>query len=157
MADDDYPSMAHDWTDLDFAFARPESVTDEDLVAGYEALLKRLRDEAEGLDISTAQILRGSIVIGWFVKHQQTSRRLYGDKGAYAHPGQEKDAIMSWREVAKDWDDVLRRAKQALAAVNGIPVEAVKDAIVTVLEKVDEQSRIILQAEFAEAFEKLGV
>jgi hypothetical protein len=149
--------MANDWSDLDFAFARPESVTDKDLVTGYESLLKRLRDEAEGLDISTAQILRGSIVIGWFVKHQQTSRRLYGDPGAYAHPGQEKDAIMSWREVAKDWDEVLRKAKAALAAVNGIPVEAVQAAIIGVLEKVDEETRVVLQAEFADAFEKLGV
>jgi hypothetical protein len=149
--------MPNDWSDLDFAFARPESVTDQDLITGYEALLKRLRDEAEGLDISTAQILRGSIVIGWFVKHQQTSRKLYGDQGAYAHPGQEKDAIMSWREVARDWDEVLRRAKQALATTNGIPVEAVKQAIIGVLEKVDEDARIILQAEFADAFEKLGV
>lgn len=149
--------MSNDWSDLDFAFARPESVTDKDLVTGYESLLSRLRAEAEGLDISTAQILRGSIVIGWFVKHQQTSRKLYGDAGAYAHPGQEKDAIMSWREVAKDWDEVLRRAKQALAASNGVPVDQVKAAIISVLEKVDEDSRVILQAEFADAFEKLGV
>jgi hypothetical protein len=149
--------MAQDWTDLDFAFARPESVTDEDLVTGYEALLARLRAEAEGLDVSTAQILRGSIVIGWFIKHQQTTRKLYGDAGAYAHPGQEKDAIMAWEQVAKDWDDVLRKAKLTMLNRDVVPLPIVKAAIIRVLENVSAEQRAELQSQFADAFENIGV
>jgi hypothetical protein len=149
--------MAQDWTDLDFAFARPESVTDEDLVTGYEALLARLRAEAEGLDVSTAQILRGSIVIGWFIKHQQTTRKLYGDAGAYAHPGQEKDAIMAWEQVAKDWDDVLRKAKLTMLNRDVVPLPIVKAAIIKVLENVSADQRAELQSQFADAFENIGV
>lgn len=149
--------MATDWTDLDFAFKRSDAVTDTDLVVGYEALLARMRTEAQGLDISTAQILRGSIVIGWFVKHQQTSRRLYGDQGAYAHPGQEKDAIIAWEAIAKDWDDILHKSRSRGAVASGVPVEVVRDAIVGVLKDLAPEERAALQSKFADAFERIGV
>lgn len=152
--------MATDWQDLDVFFNCPASVEDADLRAGYESLYSRVRREVAEVSgsISTAQLVRASIMIGWTVKHAQTSRRPFSEAGGYVHPGQEKDAIMSLEAVLKDWDDIMHKARMRPAQEPGVPPDMVKEIIVTVLRDVEpSELRDKLMGKMASAFEQVGI
>ena len=139
-----------DWDKFDSLFACPSSVTDADLRTAYEQMYASAKRGSEGLDLSAAQIMRTSVMLGWYFKHQQTSRVPYGDKGGYQHPGQEKDALLAWEQIANHWDDVRRKAQPASAG--GLSPQAVRDIFVTVLGQVgDSRLRAQLQDAFVEA------
>jgi hypothetical protein len=142
--------MAADWTKFDNLFTCPASVTDDDLKISYEELYATAKRECEGLDLSSAQIMRTSVMLGWYFKHQQTSRVAYGDKGGYQHPGQEKDALLAWESIARSWDEVRRKAQPV--AGGGLTPEVVRDIFVHVLGQVEDAGlRARLQDSFVEA------
>jgi hypothetical protein len=100
--------------------------------------------------MSVAQIMRTSVMLNWFFKHQQTSRKGYGTDEGYQHPGQEKDAILAWEAIAKTWDDVRLKAKRT--EPGGLAPEKVRDVFVAVLAEVTEPGlRALLQDKFVEA------
>jgi hypothetical protein len=137
------------WDKYDALFHCPDSVTDEDLRTGYQAFYATCRRECEGLDLSAAQVMRTSILLGWFFKHQQTSRKGYGEDDGYQHPGQEKDAILAWEAIAKTWDDVRLKSKRN--EQSGLSPEKVRDVVLAVLGEVpDGQLRAVLQDKFVE-------
>jgi hypothetical protein len=139
-----------DWDKFDGLFTCPRSVEDADLRTGYEEFYATARRECEGLDMSAAQIMRTSVMLNWFFKHQQTSRRGYGTDEGYQHPGQEKDAILAWEAIAKTWDDV--RMKSRRADPGGLAPEKVRDVFLAVLAEVDDPGlRAALQDKFVEA------
>jgi hypothetical protein len=139
-----------DWAKFDGLFTCPESVTDADLRRGYEEFYDTARRECEGLDMSAAQIMRTSVLLGWFFKHQQTSRKGYGTDDGYQHPGQEKDAILAWEQIARTWDDV--RLKSRPRETGGMSPEQVRDVFLRVLGEVDDRAlRAVLQDKFVEA------
>lgn len=139
-----------DWTKFDALFACPASVTDTDLRTAYEEMYVAAKRGCEGLDLSAAQIMRTSVMLGWYFKHQQTSRVTYGDKGGYQHPGQEKDALLAWEQIANHWDDVRRKAQPV--AAGGMSPETVRDVFMAVLAQVgDAGLRAQLQDAFVEA------
>jgi hypothetical protein len=139
-----------DWDKFDALFTCPSSVGDEDLRGGYEEFYATVRRECEGLDMSAAQVMRTSVMLGWFFKHQQTSRKGYGTDDGYQHPGQEKDALLAWEQIAKTWDDV--RLKSKPRAGDGLAPERVRDVFLAVLGEVREPGlRAILQDKFVEA------
>lgn len=138
-----------DWAKFDNLFRCPDSVTDEDLRVAYEELYAVAKRECEGLDLSAAQIMRTSVMLGWYFKHQQTSRVPYGEKTGYAHPSQEKDALLAWESIARSWDEVRRKAQPA---AGGMSPEKVRDIFVAVLGQVDDAGlRAVLQDAFVEA------
>jgi hypothetical protein len=144
--------VAANWDKFDALFTCPASVTDADLRTGYEEFYVTAKRECEGLDMSSAQIMRTSVMLGWFFKHQQTSRTGYGDKNGYQHPGQEKDAILAWEAVAKTWDDVRSKAKLASNGTSGMSPGEVRDVFMVVLAGVDDPAtRAMLQDRFVEA------
>jgi hypothetical protein len=139
-----------DWDKFDGLFTCPRSVEDTDLRTGYEEFYTTARRECEGLDMSAAQIMRTSVMLNWFFKHQQTSRRGYGTDEGYQHPGQEKDAILAWEAIAKTWDDVRLKSKRA--DPGGLAPEKVRDVFVAVLAAVEDPAlRAALQDKFVEA------
>jgi hypothetical protein len=141
-----------DWDKFDALFTCPASVTDSDLRTGYQEFYVTARRECEGLDMSAAQIMRTSVMLNWFFKHQQTSRKGYGEDDGYQHPGQEKDAILAWEQIAKTWDDV--RLKSRPKAVEGLTAEQVRDIFLRVLGGVEEPGlRAALQDRFVEALQ----
>jgi hypothetical protein len=138
-----------DWAKFDALFTCPTSVTDADLRLGYEEFYATCKHECEGLDMSSAQIMRTSVMLNWFFKHQQTSRCGYGDKDGYQHPGQEKDAILAWEHVARGWDDIRTKSRPQ---VSGLSPEKVRDVFVAVLAQIDDpELRAVLQDSFVEA------
>jgi hypothetical protein len=142
--------VASDWDKFDGLFTCPKSVEDGDLRTGYEEFYATARRECEGLDMSVAQIMRTSVMLNWFFKHQQVSRRGYGTDDGYQHPGQEKDAILAWEAIAKTWDDVRMKSKRA--DPGGLAPEKVRDVFVAVLAEVDDPGlRALLQDKFVEA------
>jgi hypothetical protein len=139
-----------DWDKFDGLFTCPTSVVDQDLRSGYEEFYATARRECEGLDMSAAQIMRTSVMLNWFFKHQATSRKGYGDDDGYQHPGQEKDAILAWEQIAKTWDDV--RLKSRSRDTGGLAPEKVRDIFLAVLGMVPEAGlRAVLQDKFVEA------
>jgi len=139
-----------EWDKYDGLFTCPDTVTDVDLRASYEAFYATCRRECEGLAMSAAQVMRTSVMLNWFFKHQQTSRKGYGTEEGYAHPGQEKDAILAWEAIAKTWDDVRNRTQAREAA--GMSPEKVRDVFLTVLGHVpDGGLRAELQDRLVEA------
>jgi len=142
--------MAADWDKFDGLFTCPQSVVDKDLRSGYEEFYATARKECEDRVMSSAQIMRTSVMLNWFFKHQQTSRRGYGTDEGYQHPGQEKDAILAWEQIAKTWDDV--RLKSRPVEAGGMAPEKVRDVFLVVLREVDDPAlRAILQDKFVEA------
>jgi hypothetical protein len=147
-ARDDYLGVT-DWSKFDALFHCPDAVIDQDLRDSYQQLYVQAKTECEGLDMSSAQIMRTSVMLAWYYKHLQTSRVTYGDKGGYQHPGQEKDALLAWEQIARGWDDVRQRSKPR---ADGLSPEKVRDVFVTVLAEVDEPAlRALLQDKFVEA------
>jgi hypothetical protein len=141
-----------DWDKFDSLFTCPKSVADADLRGGYEEFYATARAECTGLDMSAAQIMRTSVMLNWFFKHQQTSRQGYGTDDGYAHPGQEKDAILAWEQIAKTWDDVRLKSKPREAS--GMSPEKVRDVFLAVLGEVDSPAlRAALQDKFVEALQ----
>lgn len=139
-----------DWDKFDALFTCPASVDDGDLRGGYEEFYATVRRECEGLDMSAAQVMRTSVMLGWFFKHQQTSRKGYGTDDGYQHPGQEKDALLAWEQIAKTWDDVRLKSKPRDAG--GLAPERVRDVFLAVLGEVsDPGMRALLQDKFIEA------
>lgn len=139
-----------DWDKFDSLFSCPDSVTDPDLRQGYQAFYATARRECEGLDMSAAQVMRTSVMLNWFFKHQQTSRKGYGTDDGYQHPGQEKDAILAWEAIAKTWDDVRIKSKPREAG--GMSPQQVRDVFLLVLSQVDDPAmRAELQDKFIEA------
>lgn len=138
-----------DWSKFDALFTCPDAVKDRDLRDSYEQLYARAKDECEGLDMSSAQIMRTSVMLAWYYKHLQTSRVTYGDKGGYQHPGQEKDALLAWEQIARGWDDVRQRSKPRS---DGLAPERIRDVFVAVLAEVEDPGlRAVLQDRFVEA------
>lgn len=142
--------MASDWDKFDGLFTCPKSVDDPDLRTGYEEFYATARRECEGLDMSAAQIMRTSVMLNWFFKHQQTSRKGYGDEDGYQHPGQEKDAILAWEAIAKTWDDVRLKTQARQSA--GMSPAQVRDVFLAVLGVVEDGAlRAELQDKLVEA------
>lgn len=143
-----------DWDKFDSLFSCPDSVTDNDLRQGYQAFYATARRECEGLDMSAAQVMRTSVMLNWFFKHQQTSRKGYGTDDGYQHPGQEKDAILAWEAIAKTWDDV--RIKSKPRETGGMSPQQVRDVFLLVLSQVDDAAmRAELQDKFIEALSSI--
>jgi hypothetical protein len=144
------------WESFDYAFSVPASVTDEDLKLGYEKALVEARKECDGVDMSVAMILRTSFMIGWQIKHMQTSRRSYGSKEGYQHPAQEKDAMLAWMQVAKDYDEFKLKAKPH--ALEGLLPQQVVSIVQAVVSKVqDTDQRDMLMDKLVEEMKKQGV
>jgi hypothetical protein len=140
-----------DWSEFDTLFVCPSSVTDADLRTAYEQMYASAKSGQAGLDLSAAQIMRTSVMLGWYFKHLQTSRHGYGDKNGYQHPGQEKDAILAWEHVARGWDEIRTKSRPA-ASSGGLAPEKVRDIFLAVLAQVDDPAmRAVLQDSFVEA------
>lgn len=143
-------SGSAEWDQYDGLFTCPDTVTDDDLRAGYQAFYATCRRECDGLDMSAAQVMRTSVMLNWFFKHQQTSRKGYGTDEGYAHPGQEKDAILAWEAIAKTWDDVRLKTQARQAA--GMSPAQVRDVFLAVLGVVEDGAlRAELQDKLVEA------
>lgn len=98
-----------DYTDLDALFTCPESITDEDLRALYEVLLRRYQVETAHVPLSTNQMIRIERVIRFTVLIKHAERRGYGALGGFAHAGVEKDINAHLQGLLKDVDDVLHK------------------------------------------------
>lgn len=145
-----------DWDKFDFAFNCPESVKDEKLRAGYQAVYAEVRGECEQYDLPSGFVMRAATMLDWFIKHQQTKGLTYGTDGAYANPAQEKDALLALQGITKDYDDLLLKSRPK--EMRGVSPEAVRDALVMVLRRVqDPDIRMRLQQEFLVEFEKIGL
>lgn len=144
------------WDKFDFAFECPSSIKSEELRAGYQAVYAEVRGECEAYDLPAGFVMRAATMIDWFIKHQQTKNVTYGETGAYANPAQEKDALMALQGITKDYDDLLLKSRPK--ETRGVSPEAVRDALVMVLRRVqDPDTRQRLQMEFLVEFEKIGL
>lgn len=145
-----------DFTDLDWAFTCPASVTDDDLRLGYEVLTARFRAEGEHLPLNTAWQLLIERTCTAYVKTKQAERRVYGKTGAFASLAQEKDYNSYLNNLLHEVNEVLRRNYPG--ADREITLAQVKDVILSVMGDLsDRDVRDDLARRFAVAFEQNGL
>lgn len=146
------------WDRFDFAFECPKSIEDAKLREGYQAAYAEVRTECEDLAMPVGFIIRAASMLDLFIKHQQTKGKGYGDDGGYLSPAQEKDAINSLQAIARDYDELLLKSRPRTPEAKGVPEQAVKDALVAVLRRVDDpELRQRLQMQFVSEFDKIGI
>jgi hypothetical protein len=145
------------WDRFDFAFNCPDSIKDKKLREGYQSSYAEVRAECEQFDMPVGFIMRAASMLDLFIKHQQTKSVGYGDDGGYANPAQEKDAINALQTIARDYDELLLKSRPK-DGPRGVAPEAVRDALVMVLRRVEDQElRTRLQMQFLSEFEKIGL
>jgi hypothetical protein len=145
-----------DFTDLDWAFTCPASVTDEDLRAGYEILVARFRSEGEHLPLNTAWQLLIERTVTAYVKVKQAERKQYKQAGGFEHAGQEKDYNGYVNGLLHEVNEVLR--KNYPSADRDLTLAQVKDVILEVMGAIPEKEvRDRLASQFATAFERHGL
>lgn len=144
-----------DFTDLDWAFTCPASVTDEDLRGGYEVLVARFRAEGEHLPLNTAFQLQIERTITAYIKVKHAERREYGKAGAFTDLRQEKDANSFVQACLHEVSDMLR--KNHPNADRELVMAEVREIIVSVMRGIPDTSvRDDLARRFASAFERSG-
>ena len=145
-----------DFTDLDWAFACPASVTDDDLRAGYEILVARFRGEGAHLPLNTAFQLLIERMINSYIKLKQAERRQYKAAGGFEHAGQEKDYNVFVQGMLHEVNDMLR--KNHPTADKEFVLQQVKDVILAVMGGIPDRGvRDDLANRFAVAFEQNGL
>lgn len=145
-----------DFTDLDWAFSCPDSVTDVDLRTGYEILAERFRREGEHLTLPTAWQLLIERTIASYIKVKQAERYPYAAPGGYQHAGQEKDFNIFVKDMLHEVQEVLR--KNSPNAERDLVLDQVKTVILQVVGALaDTRIREDLARRFAVAFEANGM
>ena len=152
-----------DFTDLDWAFTCPVSVTDDDLRAGYEVLVHRFREEGAHLPLNTAFQLQIERTINYYIKVKFAERRSYGktgkdgrSEGGFEHAGQEKDANVQVQAMLNQVSQMLQRHHPN--ADRELVLEQVRQVILAVVRGVDDRDvRDGLVQRFAAAFEQRGL
>jgi hypothetical protein len=147
-----------DFTDLDWAFTCPDSVTDDDLRGGYEILVARFRTEgAHLMAMSTPYQLLIERTITGYVKAKQLERRAYGVKtGGYEHAGQEKDFNLFVLKMLHEINDMLR--KDFSTADQELTIARIKEIMLAAMSTIpDPATRDDLARRFAVAFEQHGL
>jgi hypothetical protein len=145
-----------DFTDLDWAFTCPDSVTDEDLRSGYEILVARFRDEGAHLPLNTAFQLLIERTVNSYIKLKFTERRKYAQAAGFQHPGQEKDYNVFVQGMLHEVNEMLR--KNHPTADRDFTLAQVKDVILSVMSGLpDPGVRDDLARRFAVAFEQHGL
>jgi len=145
-----------DFTDLDWAFTCPASVTDDDLRSGYEILTARFRAEGDHLPLNTAWQLLIERTVTAYIKTKQAERRKYGEAGGFQSPGQEKDYNSYLSSMLHEVNEVLRRNYPT--ADRDLTLAQVKDVILEVMRAIpDRGTRDTLARQFAVAFEQHGL
>lgn len=147
-----------EWTDLDELFSCPASITDPKLRELYEALFARVKRELDAVDLTTGQIIQASLMTGWTVKHMQTTRKAYGDKTGYQHPGQEKDAVIALESLLRDWNDAILKARaQRDRGRVGVPVEVLQQVLAHALSKLPAEARAPIVSDIAASLSEYAV
>jgi uncharacterized protein YejL (UPF0352 family) len=145
-----------DFTDLDWAFTCPASVTDDDLRAGYEILTARFRAEGEHLPLNTAWQLLIERTVNAYIKVKQAERKKYKEAGGFEHPGQEKDYNIYVQNMLHEINEVLR--KHYPTADRDLTLQQVREVILDVMGGIpDAAVRDDLARRFAAAFEQSGL
>ena len=145
-----------DFTDLDWAFTCPASVTDDDLRGGYEILTSRFRAEGSHLPLNTAWQLLIERTVTAYVKAKQAERKQYGAAGGFANAAQEKDYNSYLNGLLHEVNEVLRRSYPG--ADRDLVLEQVKEVILSVMGRLpDKGVRDDLARRFAIAFEQSGL
>lgn len=144
-----------DFTDLDWAFTCPPSVTDQDLRSGYEILVARFRDEGAHLPLNTAYQLKIERTITAYIKDKQAERRELGKAGGYKDSREELEFSRFVQGCLNDVSEMLR--KNHPNADRELVMAEVREIIVSVMRGIPDTSvRDDLARRFASAFERSG-
>jgi hypothetical protein len=145
-----------DFTDLDWAFTCPASVTADDLRSGYEVLTARFRAEGEHLPLNTAWQLLIERTVTAYIKAKQAERFSYGEQGGFANAAQEKDYCGYLNNLLHEVNEVLR--KHHPQADRELTLAQVREVILSVMSGIqDRDVRDDLARRFATAFEQSGM
>lgn len=102
-----------DLTGLEWAFACPEGVTDDEIRHGYENLRLRLELELAQHPITTTAAIRAERILSYYCRLKQAEKMPYGDAEdcGFSSPAEEQQVNAFLKALLKDWDDVIIRSK----------------------------------------------
>jgi hypothetical protein len=147
-----------DWSDLDELYTCPASVEDAKLRKLYEALYARLQRELEAVDLTTGQLIQGSLMLGWTTKHLRAARLPYGQDQGYSTSSNEKEAIVALENILRDWNDTLLKARaQRDRNRPGVPVEVLQEVLASVLGRLPLEVRAPIVSDIATSLSEYTV
>ena len=144
-----------DFSDLDWAFECPPTVTDQRLRNGYEILVARFRGEGEHLPLNTAFQLKIERTINAYIRNKQAELVEVGKTGGYKDSREELEFNRFVQGCLNDVSEMLRR--NIPNADRELVMAEVKDILVTVMRGIpDSDVRDDLSRRLAAAFERAG-
>ncbi len=102
-----------DLTSLDAAYTLPDWVTDQGLRGLYDILLERLRREARGLPMTTAQTLLIERIAFYYIVMKSKERFAVGSGEGFSNASQQKDFTTFWLSMTKEFNAVVARASKS--------------------------------------------
>lgn len=150
-----------DFTDLDWAFSCPASVTDGDLRTGFEILVARCQAEgAHLMSMTTPYQLLIERTITAYVRAKQLERREYSapgkPTGGFEHAGQEKDFNIYVLKLLHELNDMMRKDHPTADAE--FTMHKVKEILVSVVREIPDRAvQEDLSRRLAVAFDQHGM
>src|SRR5688500_15820880 len=100
-------------TSLDAAYTLPDWIADQSLRCLYDILLERLRREARGLPMTTAQTLLIERIAFYYIVMKAKERYTVGSNEGFSNASQQKDFTTFWLSMTKEFNAVVARASKS--------------------------------------------
>lgn len=134
---------------LERAFRLPEHIaSDPELLALHDELLRRLRQEAFGIPMHTAQELLLERIVTRYLLIK------YRDEHGWVGVTAEKDANAQWLDALKEWNRVLQSSNEQLR--DALMREVTKISLEAVELIEDQETRQKVRRHFSTKYAALG-
>lgn len=149
------PIREHESDELDIAFQLPTNITDPDLRALYDVLVRRMRKEVAHLPMQTVQLLLiERIAYNYIImRHKEAAESVA--EGAFTHATQQKEFNMFWLAMTQELNKQMRTTDAEFKAQ---VMKTMASAVVGVLRDIDDP---VLQAKLrikiADELERTGL
>lgn len=148
--------MAGNFEDLDFMFALDEAVNSEELRAGYEILVSRLRKESKDLPLNTAQQILIERLAHEYVTQKWRESLPLGTANGFANITAMRDAKSNLLAMIKELNAGLARVDDE--SRRKAWMREMQEIIVSTIAKIDDQStRAKILNMFAASFKEAGL
>lgn len=135
--------------ELDRAYRLPDYIAaDEELQGLYQTLVNRLRTEALGLPLTTAQYLLIERIATKYVIIR------YREQTGWLGVNAEKETNQQWLDLLKEWNRVLAASQEQMRAALLEQVQKITLEAVTLIKDAEDRQNV--RRHYQEKFAALG-
>ena len=135
--------------ELERAYRLPDVIAaDEELQALYDTLVQRLRTEALGLPLTTAQYLLIERIATKYVIIR------YREQTGWLGVNAEKETNQQWLDLLKEWNRVLASSQEQMRAALLEQVQKITLEAVTLIKDAEDRQNV--RRHYQEKFAALG-